>query len=176
MGKSIVISSRDSVGNTSISKPFSFEVQAQWKTGSAMIDTLSFASGVDSLTGLDASDLFVVSNLSAALIGGTQTPIFDRIIDFQIGFDKIDAPSSISPGSVSDHGNIQTLSTLHISKLLDQRKFTSNSGALFHYQDAANGKRTFLALNDNVPGFDFRRDSVIEISGYAGNLSALGIV
>ena len=176
VGKSIVISSRDSVGNTSISKPFSFEVQAQWKTGSAMIDTLSFASGVDSLTGLDASDLFVVSNLSAALIGGTQTPIFDRIIDFQIGFDKIDAPSSISPGSVSDHGNIQTLSTLHISKLLDQRKFTSNSAALFHYQDAANAKRTFLALNDNVPGFDFRRDSVIEISGYAGNLSALGIV
>jgi hypothetical protein len=38
------------------------------------------------------------------------------------------------------------------------------------------GVRTFLALNDNKPGYSPSRDAIIEITGYTGSLDELRII
>ena len=176
VGKSIVAVSSDAAGNTSTSKPFSFGVEALWQLGSAKNDTLSFSSAVDVLTGLTGADRFVLPSLTSCLISGGVIPSFDRLTDFQIGVDQIDAPNPIAPGMSKDLGTLQTLSTLNLSQLLNSVSFTSNSSAVFRYEDNNMGQRTFLALNDNNAGFDSKRDAIIEITGFSGNLSALSVI
>ena len=176
VGKSIVAVCSDAAGNTSTSKPFSFGVEALWQLGSAKNDTLSFSSTVDVLTGLTGADRFVLPSLTSCLISGGVIPSFDRLTDFQIGVDQIDAPNPIAAGMSKDLGTLQTLSTLNLSQLLNSVSFTANSSAVFRYEDSNMGQRTFLALNDNNAGFDSKRDAIIEITGFSGNLSALSVI
>ncbi len=176
VGKSIVVSSSDSAGNASMSKPYSFEVQGLWKIGTSSVDQMTLTTGIDAITGLGSADRFLLSSLSVGLITGNVTPTFDRLVDFQIGLDQIDAPRPIAAGAIKDLGTLQTLSTLHLGQLLNTQNFISNSGAVFRYQDSDEGQRTFLALNDNISGFDAKRDAIIEITGYSGSLGALTII
>ncbi len=175
-GKSIVASSYDAAGNISMSKPFGFTVEGLWKQGTDKDDSLSFSSTVDVLTGLAGPDRFILPSLASCLISAGVNPSFDRLTDFQIGLDQIDAPTSIASGMTKDLGTLQTISTLHLGLLLNPVSFAANSSAVFRYEDSDMGQRTFLALNDNIKGFDSKRDAVIEITGFRGNLSDLTVI
>jgi len=176
VGKSIVAATKDEAGNTSTSKPFSFEVQGLWKLGTESSDQIPFTTANDVITGLGSADRFIISSLSTAIVGGSSIPTFDRLIGYQIGLDQIDAPRAIAVGNVKDVGTLQTLSTLHLGQLLNSKDFLSNSAAVFRYADSESGQRTFLALNDNITGFDSKRDAIIEITGFTGSLGSLSIV
>jgi hypothetical protein len=176
VGKKLVVSSLDEAGNRSESNPFSFAVEAVWATGGSAADVLTFLSGVDALTGANGADRFVLPSLASGLVGRGQTPVFDRITDFQMGEDVLDAPVAIASGQIKDLGTIQALSTTHLGRLLNTAAFPALGAAVFRQQDPQIGERTFVALNDAKAGFSARSDALIEITGYSGNLSNLAII
>jgi hypothetical protein len=102
--------------------------------------------------------------------------VFDRITDFQMGEDVLDAPVAIASGQIKDLGTIQALSTTHLGRLLNTAAFPALGAAVFRQQDPQIGERTFVALNDAKAGFSARSDALIEITGYSGNLSNLAII
>jgi hypothetical protein len=73
-------------------------------------------------------------------------------------------------------GSVSELSASAITALLTPASFpaltrTSTGGAAsFTF-----GTRTFLAINDGVAGFSAASDSILEITGYSGNLGQLKI-
>jgi hypothetical protein len=176
VGKSLVVSSRDAAGNRSESSPYSFAVEAIWATGGSDADVLTFRSGVDALTGGGGADRFVLPSLASGLVRSGQTPVFDRITDFQMGQDTLDAPVAVASGQIKDLGTIQALSTTHLGKLLSSAAFPALGAAVFRQQDPQIGERTFVAINDGRAGFSSRTDALIEITGYSGSLSSLAIV
>ncbi|WP_457767374.1 Ig-like domain-containing protein [Cyanobium sp. ULC082] len=148
-------------------------------SGTAVSDTLLFASTVDRITGLAGADTFRLSSLSDALLPASATTPIDRITDFATGLDSIDAPvarnlaTALNPtafGAVSD------LSAAAIGAVLTPASFpalttTSVGGAAtFTF-----GTRTFLAINDGIAGFSATSDSILEITGFSGNLNQLKI-
>ena len=177
VGKSILVVSSDLAGNSITSNPFAFNVQALWRTGTTSSDSLEFHSGIDALTGLAGSDTFKLTSLGNALINNANTtvPMFDHITDFQMGIDKIDAPTSISSKNIIERGTLSILSTSSISNLLTATKLAPSTAAVFYYKDQSLGMRSFLALNDNIAGFKFGTDAVVEITGFTGSLSNLTI-
>ena len=175
-GKSIVVASRDAAGNSSESAAVDFSVEAIWKTGTAAADTLDFVSGVDAITGRAGADTFAMASLGSALVGSGQTPVFDRLIDFEIGVDRLDAPVAVAASAVRDLGTIQALSTTHLSQLLSATAFPANGAAVFRQLDPQIGQRTFIAINDSKAGFNARTDAIIEITGFTGNTSALSLI
>ena len=132
---------------------------------------LFFTGTVDTLTGTDVANVFQLNQLADAL--WSKTP--DRIIGLQAGVDSIDSPFSrsiaIAPKLM---GSIYTLDAAGIGVLLTSSAFTANGAATFSFGSGST-MRTFLALNNQVAGFDPASDSVIEITGFSGNLSTLSI-
>jgi len=176
VGRSIEIASKDTAGNASISQPFSYQVQARWATGTNTTDTIRFESGVDAITGLAGADTFIIPDLGTVLIDNGISPSFDRLTDFQIGVDRLDAPQPVAIGQVKDLGKIQALNTTSIVNLLTPIKFPSYAAAIFRYDDLAFGSRTFLAINDVKAGFETNKDGIVEITGYSGSLSNLYLI
>jgi hypothetical protein len=132
---------------------------------------LAFTSKTDILTGTAGADSFSLNRLSDAL--WSMTP--DRITNLQPGFDTIDSPlnqtSAVKPKQL---GMVQTLDAYGIRNLLSSKNFAKNGASTFTFGDSS-GLRTFLAINDAFAGFKVSSDSVIEITGYSGNLSTLVI-
>ena len=69
---------------------------------------------------------------------------------------------------------VQSLDITGIGGLLTSKNFAKNGASTFTFGDGS-GLRTFLAINDAFAGFKANSDSVIEITGYTGNLSTLAI-
>lgn len=176
VGKSIVASSSDAAGNVSTSAEFSFQVQANWSVGNAAADKLAFASGLDALTGQGGSDTFMIRSLGTVLMDQGINPAFDRITDFEIGVDRIDAPTVVSVGLIRDLGEVNGLVASSIGNMLSAIAFPAYSAAVFSYDDRVFGARTFLAINDGVAGFRPQNDGILEITGYSGNIAELGII
>lgn len=176
VGKKLEIVTTDAAGNFSTSRIFDFSVEAQWSTGTASNDVLPFSSGIDALTGLAGADRFALTSLGSAVAAGSTLLSFDRIIDFQIGVDQIDAPVAVASRSIANLGNIQALTPTHLASMLTANTFVANGAAVFTYQDMNDGVRTFLAINDRQAGFARATDGVVEITGYMGVLSQLSIV
>ena len=133
---------------------------------------LIFTTTTDTLTGTTGADAFGLNRLSDALWSATP----DRITNLQAGLDTIDSPfnrsSAIRPKQL---GTVATLDATGIESLLSSKNFAKNGASTFTF-GAGSGLRTFLAINDATPGFKANSDSVIEITGYIGNLSQLGIL
>ena len=176
VGKKLMVSSYDQAGNRTDSSPYTFAVQAAWNTGTEANDVLNFASGIDVLTGRAGADRFLLPSLGTALVGSGQSPAFDRITDFQVGVDQIDAPNPVAAGQVRDLGQIVALSTTQLNQLLSSTAFPALGAAVFRHLDPQIGERTFLALNNQKAGFDSTNDAIIEITGFSGSLPALQVI
>jgi hypothetical protein len=176
VGKNLMVSSYDQAGNRTDSSSYNYTVEAGWKAGTSANNVLSFASGVDVLTGRAGSDRFLLPSLGTALVGAAQTPAIDRITDFQIGMDQIDAPNAVAASQVRDLGQIQALTTTHLTQLLSSTALPTLGAAVFRQLDSQIGERTFLALNDSTAGFDSKTDALIEITGFSGSLSTLQVI
>lgn len=134
--------------------------------------TLNFTSGVDSLTGTSVGDRFVLNRLSDALWSSNP----DRILNLQAGTDTIDSPQARSnPLYPKQLGAVKTLDSVGLSALLTNKTFAKNGAVSFTF-DSGSSMRTFLAINDGVSGFNANSDSIIEITGFTGSLSSLGII
>ena len=145
-------------------------------TGSTGNNTLSGGGGNDLITGLGGSDILSGgAGIDTFRFGRGDSllPAFDRITDLEIGVDVIDGPGASQ--RLTALGTVTSLSSRDLGAVLNNRALTANSTGAF---SLGTGKesRTFLALNDGVAGFQAGMDSIIEITGFSGNLAALTVV
>ena len=104
--------------------------------------------------------------------------------------DVIDGPFAIEAGAIKAAGTVETLDPENIEGVLTEENFPSMGGATFTIEGdlpeetvpllgsmtSTSQERTFLALNDEVAGFQAATDAVIEITGYSGSLADMVII
>lgn len=138
--------------------------------GGAGDDIIRGGLGGDLLTGGSGSDTFQYQALSESLLAN-----YDKINDLAIGIDAIDSIKAISSAQVRKLGYVSALTETAIQQVLTTTGFVSNGASTFKYRDGLLD-RTFLGINDIKAGFSSSTDSIIEITGYTGNLNNLSIV
>jgi serralysin len=136
-------------------------------SGGSGNDVLNGRGGADILTGVAGNDTFVVGRGDSLLSG------FDQITDLVIGTDAIDGV--VATNAVRQLGTIRSLTTGDIGQVLSNQTFGANSAATFSL-GSSGSSRTFLALNDGQIGFQSNSDTIIEITGYSGNLNNLAVI
>lgn len=99
----------------------------------------------------------------------------DHIFDLTIGEDTLVADSLIVAGSFVNGGVLDNLEASTIATALNEATFAANAGAYFTVGEAE-AARTFIVLNDGVAGYDAQADTIVEITGVTGDLSALSTV
>jgi len=129
-------------------------------------DLIRGGAGGDLLTGGLNADTFQYQNYSDSLLSN-----YDVIKDFEIGIDAIDGPRAVAAAQIKKLGSVTALTEPAIQKVLTSTNFVANGASTFKFND-----RTFLALNDASAGFAANRDSMIEITGFTGNLNHLRII
>jgi hypothetical protein len=137
--------------------------------GTTADDLIVGKGGADRITGRAGADIFQYTSLSESLLSA-----HDHITDLEIGIDYIVAPKAVPSGNVRQLGRVSQLRRSGVGQLLTSASFPANHAATF---SLVSGRRirTFLALNDGVPGFNARRDGLIEITGFKGYLRDLMI-
>ena len=138
--------------------------------GDANANTLAATSAKDVLTGLGDIDTFRFSALSSSTLAN-----FDRITDFAIGTDILDAPTAVSAVNINNLGAVSALNTASIAAVLTTSAFASRA-ATFTFDDPSGLSRSFIALNNATAGYQSSGDAIIEITGYTGSLDSLQIV
>jgi Ca2+-binding RTX toxin-like protein len=138
--------------------------------GDAKANTLAATNAKDILTGGAGADTFVFASLANSNLAN-----YDRITDFAIGTDKLDAPTAVSATNLKELGAVSTFDLTGISALLTATSFAANRAATFSFADTA-GPRTFLALNDATAGFSATNDAIVEITGFTGSLTNLAVI
>ncbi|WP_442939257.1 VCBS domain-containing protein [Nostoc sp.] len=145
-------------------------------------DTLNGGKGNDTLIGGNGDDLLVGGEGGDLLTGGNDADTFrfaltdsllsnfDRITNLQIGTDVIDGPHAVSAANLRKLGAAISLDAVGVGALLNNTNFVANGAATF-----TSGSRRFVALNDNIAGFQSSSDAVIEITGFSGNINNLAI-
>lgn len=132
-------------------------------------DRLQGGQGADTLEGGIGRDTFEFVDLSDSLLVS-----YDTIVDLSIGLDKIKGVSTVAAGSISQLSAVGTLDESGIAAVLDTTSFVAEGAAVFTF-GSGNTEQTFLALNDEVSGFQASNDSIIEITGFSGSVSDLAI-
>ena len=137
--------------------------------GEAGDDSIAGGRGKDILSGGEGSDTFVFEQ------GDSRAKRFDVITDLAIGTDIIDGWSEVSV--VQNLGSIDALVKSEVCELLDSSALAQDAAAVFQVTGQAGEEaRTFLAINDGSAGFSWRNDSLIEITGFSGDLQDLSII
>jgi Ca2+-binding RTX toxin-like protein len=146
-------------------------------------DTIDGGNGADIISGGDGSDKFVYR------FGQSTYLITDKIIDFSIGTDKISlfAPAGITAFSPSSFYHANDNSTATSLQALAESVYTDADGAQTSNQPLATAGAaivvatgagvagTYLIVDDGINGLS-SNDLVINITGYSGNLPALGAI
>ena len=145
--------------------------------GNAASNVLTGGTGADRMRGGAGRDTFKYSKLNESRLGA-----LDRILDLQVGVDRIDGFRKVKAADVKQLGRVRTLRESGIQALLGaensdlgRRNFSAYRAATFSFV-SNDSERTFLAINNGVAGFGMGGDSLIEITGYKGSLSALEII
>jgi len=147
-------------------------------SGYGLADILTGGNGADTLSGGDGADSFRYTALTQSLLTNPTNPAafaHDRLTDFQIGIDSLDGPIAVTAANVREFGAVASLDAAGIAAVLTSTTFLANRAASFTLgSDGAT--RTFVALNNGQNGYQANLDSIIEITGYSGNLTDLAIV
>jgi hypothetical protein len=170
------ISSRiaDAAGNlapASTVQRFSIDSTANQIIGDAKANLLTATAAKDVLTGLGGVDTFKITSLTSSTLAN-----FDRITDFAIGTDFLDAPTPVSAANINKLGTVSELSSTSISTVLTSASFLANRAATFRYADPTGIFRSFIALNDGTAGYQSSTDAIIEITGYIRSLDSLQVI
>lgn len=134
--------------------------------GGAAADKITGGSGADVLTVNGASDTFVVTNVTAGKI--------DKITDFEAGSDKI-ATGAKTKAAVkyTDKGEFAvsayaTLDDVLATFATGKANVTAEKEAYSFVYD----NKTYVLIDNGTGGYDKDTDSVVEITGYTGTLTA----
>jgi hypothetical protein len=94
----------------------------------------------------------------------------DWITDFAIGTDVLDGPTAVAAANISKLTTGNAFNIANLTRALSSTNFIANGGSLITF---TNG--TYLALNNNVAGWDAATDAVIRFD-FTGNAANLSIV
>jgi Ca2+-binding RTX toxin-like protein len=133
-------------------------------------DLISGGGGGDILTGGLGADTF-----QYRAYADSQLANYDVIRDLEIGIDAIDGPIAIAASQIKKLGRVTALTETAIQQVLTATNFVANGASTFRFNDGLRD-RTFLGLNDGRAGFSASTDSIIEITGFSGNLNNLRII
>lgn len=122
----------------------------------------------DVLIGGGGSDAFIFREAAQSNLAN-----IDRIMDFNIGEDYLVSHTLVTADNFFDGGALANLDAATIAATLNAENFAANGGAYF---TVAEGGRTFVALNDGTAGFDAATDTLIEITGYSGDIAQLSVI
>jgi Ca2+-binding RTX toxin-like protein len=128
-------------------------------------DTVIGGAGSDRLTGGNGADTFIFA------VGDSVSGRRDILTDLEIGTDSIDGPINFTFSANAVKENVASLTASNINTVV-------TTGGTFGIGQAATftfGNQTFLAMNtNNTAGFQ-NTDTLIDITGYTGDLSTLVI-
>ena len=131
-------------------------------------DTLIGGAGRDSLTGGNGADLFVYTDFTDSLVGGTD---FIRDLNFTQG-DKIKVSSL--PLGVFNAGTVTgTTLTIGVTNAYADKDSTTVGAQVLGASEAVFfrwNNRSYLAVNDATAAFGATTDLVIDINGVVGTL------
>ena len=133
-------------------------------TGGDGNDSLDSGAGADILTGGGGADTFRLAAFTDSLVTST-----DVITDFAIGTDLLDGPTAVVATNIAKLTTGTSFSVANLARALSSTNFIANGGSLLTF---TNG--TYLALNNNVAGWDAATDTVIRF-GFTGNAANLSI-
>jgi Ca2+-binding RTX toxin-like protein len=156
--------------NLFIAKVIFGTAKADTLRGTIGDDLITGLGGADRLTGGAGKDTFRYNSLSDSRLAA-----YDRITDFAIGTDRIDAPRAVTARNLRQLGRVSALTQDGIGAVLTRTTFRANRAATFTL-GTGERTRTFLALNDNRAGFSSAGDGLIEITGFKGSLANLAII
>ena len=145
-------------------------VYANTLIGNSGNNSITGGGGGDTLTGGFGADTFVYGANNESLLVR-----FDKITDFVIGTDSIDAARDSAPLGASK-GIVTELTAAAISAVLTTTEFSATTNAAWFTFGSGSTERTFLALNDGVRGFSSSKDAIIEMTGFSGKMSALTVI
>lgn len=128
--------------------------------GGAGNDRLIGGLGKDALTGGLGVDRFDYGNLGDSLLSN-----FDSITDFNANAGNDLFRVSTARTGFFNGGSVATLNSAGIGAILTAANFGANFAARFTF-----GSRTFVAINNNIAGFNETTDAIIEVTGLTGTL------
>jgi hypothetical protein len=136
------------------------------------------ARGADIITGGLGRDTFLYTSFADSLLLDpmTRRASIDRITDFAIGTDIIDGPYAIAPAALLQKSSAQALSSANLSAILPKSVMPAYGGAIVSFGTSIDTQRTFLVLNDGSAGYSQLTDSLIEITGYTGQINNLRVI
>ena len=132
--------------------------------GGAGNDSLNGGAGADKLIGGSGADRFHLAAFTDSLVTS-----FDVITDFAIGTDVLDGPTAVAAANISKLTTGNAFNAANLAGALSSTNFSANGGSLLTF---TNG--TYLALNNNVAGWDATTDTVIRFN-FTGNAADLSI-
>jgi serralysin len=147
-------------------------------TGNASVNTLignignnviTGGGGGDTLTGQAGGDTFTYTANNNSLLAS-----FDKITDFVIGTDAIDAVGT-SGALGASKGTVSALTAAGISAVLTNTTFSAATNAAWFTFGTGATQRTFLALNNGTRGFSASTDAIIEMTGVTGTGGMAGL-
>ena len=127
-------------------------------------DSLDGGAGADRLTGGSGADRFHLAAFTDSLVTS-----IDWITDFAIGTDMLDGPTAVAAANISKLTTGNAFNAANLARALSSTNFIANGGSLITF---TNG--TYLALNNNVAGWDAATDTVIRFN-FTGNAADLSI-
>ena len=133
-------------------------------TGGDGNDSLDGGSGADRLIGGSGADTFHLAAFTDSLVTS-----IDWITDFAIGTDVLDGPTAVAAANISKLTTGNAFNIANLARALSSTNFIANGGSLITF---TNG--TYLALNNNVAGWDAATDAVIRFD-FTGNTANLSI-
>ncbi|BAY15674.1 hypothetical protein NIES2109_30130 [Nostoc sp. HK-01] len=128
--------------------------------GGAGNDRLVGGVGIDTLAGGVGVDRFDYRLLTDSLLNK-----FDKITDFNANTGNDLFLVASTRAGFLNAGSVTSLDISGIQARLTMSNFGSNFAARFTF-----GSRTFVAINDNIAGFNANTDTVIEVTGLSGTL------
>lgn len=124
-------------------------------------DILVGGARKDTLTGGTGLDRFSYKTLTDSLLAS-----HDVITDFNATAGNDFFLVSTARTAFKNVGSLASLSSSAIAAALTTANFGVNSAARFTV-----GSNTFVAINDNVAGFNANTDAIIQVTGFTGTLS-----
>lgn len=134
--------------------------------GGAAADKITGGSGADVLTGNGASDTFVVTNVTAGKI--------DKITDFEAGSDKIAIGAKTKADvNYTDKGEFAVSAYATLDDVLATfATGKANATVVKEAYSFVYDNKTYVLIDNGTTGYDKATDSVVEITGYTGTLTA----
>lgn len=166
------VSTIDASGLIGADAKFTVDASAATKgltiIGGAAADKITGGSSADVLTRNGASDTFVVTNVTAGKI--------DKITDFEAGSDKIatgGAAKTKADVKYTDKGEFAVSAYAILDDVLATfATGKANATVVKEAYSFVYDNKTYVLIDNGTTGYDKATDSVVEITGYTGTLTA----